>query len=347
MSERALTRGNVLVTGAAGFIGSILVERLLEEGYRVWGLDNFDSFYSRRIKEANLEVVQEHPAFRFAEGDLRDPAFLSEVFSDAAVDAVVHLAARAGVRPSIEMPEEYFDCNVMGTVRLLETMRRFAVSALVFASSSSVYGARDGDSRPFTEDDPVDRPVSPYAATKRACELICHTYWHLHDIHCHCLRLFTVYGPRQRPDLAIHKFARAILLGEPVPMYGDGSAERDYTYVEDTVDGICRSLEHVRSSANGGFEILNLGANRTVKLRELIDILAEAMNASPNIRHLPPQPGDVPRTWADISRAHDLLGYQPRVSIEEGLRRFVAWFLARHETVPADSMNPTVSGIGR
>ncbi len=321
----------VLVTGAAGFVGSHLVERLLQEGSVVWGVDNFDSFYARHVKEANLENVEGHGRFQLAEGDVRDESFLGEVFSEGQFDAVVHLAARPGVRPSIEAPDEYFDCNVIGTVRLLETMRRFGVKSLIFASSSSVYGSRDG-SDPFKEDDAVDRPVSPYAATKRAGELLCHTYWHLHGLRCYCLRLFTVYGPRQRPDLAIHKFTRAIQAARPIPVYGDGGMQRDYTYVDDVVDGIWRALARVVSGDGSGFEILNIGANRMVGLSELIELLAESINAEPNLERLPPQPGDVPRTWADISRARDLLGYEPRVGIEEGLRRFVAWFLARQES---------------
>lgn len=344
MKNTVSTPRRVLVTGAAGFIGSILVERLLAEDCSVWGLDNFDAFYSRRIKEANLQAACEHPRFHFAEGDLRDPVFVGELFSEGEFDAVVHLAARAGVRPSIEAPEEYYDCNVMGTVRLLETMRRYGVRALVFASSSSVYGSREG-SEPFKESDPVDRPVSPYAATKRAGELLCHTYSHLHDIRCCCLRLFTVYGPRQRPDLAIHKFARAIQVGEPIPMYGDGSSERDYTYVDDTVDGICRSLNLVCDPDGSGFEILNLGANRTVRLSELIELLSDAMEAVPIVHRMPSQPGDVPRTSADVSRARELLGYDPKISIEEGLRRFVAWFLATQQgrSAATPTADPLVS----
>ncbi len=321
----------VLVTGAAGFIGSHVVDRLLEDGHRVWGLDNFDPFYPRSVKESNLEGAEAHPRFRLAEGDLRDEAFLGSLFQVGQFDAVIHLAARAGVRPSIHAPEEYYDYNVMGTVRLLETMRRFRVGALVFASSSSVYGGIDGTG-PFCEDDVRDRPLSPYAATKRACELLCHTYWHLHGLRCYCLRLFTVYGPRQRPDLAVHKFSRAILAGQPVPIYGDGSAERDYTYVDDTVEAVTRALHKVADHDDGkGFEILNIGANRTVTVKQLVDLLAESMDAEPTAKYLPPQPGDVQRTWADITRARVLLGYDPKVTIEEGVRRFVAWFLARQE----------------
>lgn len=331
MTATARHPQSILVTGAAGFIGSSLVDRLLQEGRDVCGLDNFDSFYARGIKERNLENARMRAGFRLAEGDLRDEAFLSEVFSDGQFDAVVHLAARAGVRPSIEAPGEYYDCNVMGTVRLLETMRRFGVGALVYASSSSVYGERDG-SGPFKEVDTVDRPLSPYAATKRAGELLCHTYWHLHDLHCYCLRFFTVYGPRQRPDLAVYKFTRALSEGRPIPFFGDGSTERDYTYVDDVVDGTCKALDRVGSPDGASFEILNIGTNRPIRLSDLVRLLGEAMEAEPSLERLPCQSGDVSRTWADIARAHDILGYEPKVSIEEGLRRFVAWYLERHST---------------
>ncbi len=322
---------SVLVTGAAGFVGSHVVDRLLADGYRVWGVDNFDPFYSRSIKESNLEEARAHPGFRLTEGDLRDEDFLHTIFHEGQFEAVVHLAARAGVRPSIQAPDEYYDCNVMGTVRLLEAMRRFGVEALVFASSSSVYGS-NGRPGPFSEDDPVGEPVSPYAATKRAGELLCHTYSHLHGLACYCLRLFTVYGPRQRPDLAIHKFSRAMCVGQKVPIYGDGSAERDYTYIDDTVDAICCSLEQVMQGTGISiYRILNIGADRTVTVNELVHLLGEAMNAVPSLEHLAPQPGDVPRTWADISQARAVLGYDPKVPIEEGLRRFVAWFWANQE----------------
>ncbi len=328
MSADALSR-SVLVTGAAGFIGSHVMDRLLAEGQHVWGLDNFDAFYPRSMKESNLENARAHPEFRLTEGDLRDETVLDDLFCQGEFDAVVHLAARAGVSPSIQAAEEYYECNVMATVRLLETMRRFRVGALVLGSSSSVYGG-NGQSGPFVEDDAADRPLSPYAATKRACELLCHTHYHLHELRCYCLRLFTVYGPRQRPDLAIHKFARAIFTGQPVPIYGDGSAERDYTYVGDTVDGIVRALYAATDLSNGSaFQVLNVGASRTVTVSRLVELLAEAMNSVPSVKYLPPQPGDVPRTWADIARAREVLGYQPKVSLEEGLRRFVAWFWAR------------------
>jgi UDP-glucuronate 4-epimerase len=319
----------VLVTGAAGFIGSHLVERLLTDGYSVWGMDNFDPFYARSIKEANLDAARSHPQFRFAEGDLRDPEFLAGLFDDARPGTVIHLAARAGVRPSIEQPEEYHDINVMGTVHLLEAMRKVGTDRLIFGSSSSVYGART-DQRPFKEDEGADLPVSPYAATKRAGELLCHTYFHLYGLSCYCLRFFTVYGPRQRPDLAIHKFTRMLFTGEPVTVYGDGGALRDYTYVDDTVDGVFRALGRFEGESGPVFEILNLGAGRTVSVNELVSLLVETTGVEPNIVHLPPQPGDVPRTWADISRAREQLGFDPQFPVEEGLKRFVQWYREQH-----------------
>lgn len=331
--NRAIRPGPVLVTGAAGFIGSHVVERLLADGHTVLGVDNFDPFYARAIKERNLEAARAHREFHFREGDLRNAAFLRQLFAEARPGAVVHMAARAGVRPSIQQPEAYYDLNVMGTVRLLEAMREAGVDALVFGSSSSVYGVRT-DERPFVEEDTADLPVSPYAATKRAGELLCHTYHHLHGLSCLCLRLFTVYGPRQRPDLAIHKFTRALAHGEPLSVYGDGGALRDYTYVDDTVDGVVRAL-HKISELSGGpvFDIVNLGAGRTTSVNELVRLLVGTMGVEPKIDHVPAQPGDVPRTWADITRARAVLGYDPKVTLEAGLECFVAWF--REEDEPA------------
>ncbi len=324
--KKTVDRSRILVTGAAGFIGSHVVDHLLADGGIVWGLDNFDNFYSREIKESNLEGALPHPNFELVEGDLRDELLLHTLFREGQFDAVIHLAAKAGVRPSISAPDEYYDCNVMGTVRLLEAMRRYDVTSLVFASSSSVYGSRVGSGR-FSESDPVDEPISPYAATKRAGELLCHTFWHLHGFSCHCLRFFTVYGPRQRPDLAIRKFASAIGSGDPITLYGDGTAKRDFTYIDDTVAGILASLRKVLQTAKEpAFQIVNLGAGRTVSVNELVYLLAEAMEATPILKNLPPQPGDVPETWADISKARDVLGYAPKVPIEDGLRRFVAWY---------------------
>ncbi len=320
------TLGSVLVTGGAGFIGSHLVERLLAEGRQVVVLDNFDDFYDPALKRGNLERVRHQPALRVVEGDLRDAAALEVAFSAGPVEAVVHLAARAGVRPSIAQPELYVSVNLDGTVRLLEACRRRGVRKFVFASSSSVYG--DNPKVPFAEDDRVDQPLSPYGATKRAGELLCYTYHRLLGLPVACLRLFTVYGPRQRPEMAIHKFTRQLSRGEPVEQYGDGSSARDYTYVSDIVEGIVRALERCEA-----FHIWNLGGSRTTTLAELVAKLARLLGVEPRVRRLPPQPGDVERTWADISRARDELGWEPRVGLEEGLARFVEWFHAQERSV--------------
>ncbi len=312
---------SVLVTGAAGFIGSHLVERLLADGEEVVGLDCFDDFYDPSVKERNLERARRHDAFTEARLELRDPDALRTL--PGSVDAVVHLAARAGVRPSIEDPELYTSVNLGGTVALLEWMRTRGIRNLVFASSSSVYGNRA--EVPFSERDPVDRPISPYAATKRAGELLCHTWHHLFGMSIVALRFFTVYGPRQRPDLAIHKFARLLRDHEPIPRFGDGSTERDYTYIDDILEGVTGALRYVRAPSPV-YEIVNLGESRTVSLREMIGTLSEEMGIEPTIRELPEQPGDVPRTFADVSRARELFGYRPTTEFREGIRRFLDWF---------------------
>lgn len=310
-----------MVTGAAGFIGSHFVERLLARGEDVVGLDLFDSFYDPAIKEANLEPARSHDAFTEVRGDIRDPELLSSLPAD--IDAVVHLAARAGVRPSIQEPTLYTDVNVMGTMRLLEMAKTRGIRPFVFASSSSVYG--NSDTVPFVETDPVDRPISPYAATKKAGELICHTATHLDGTTCICLRFFTVYGPRQRPDLAIHKFARLLTKGEPIPRFGDGTTQRDYTYIDDILQGVMGSLDYARANP-GAYEVVNLGESRTVSLNEMIQVVAEALGVEPVIQQLPMQPGDVVRTYADVSRARALFGYEPTTDFRDGVARFVAWF---------------------
>lgn len=311
----------ILVTGAAGFIGSHVVDRLLARGHEVVGLDSFDPFYARATKERNLAGARDHAAFRLVEADIRDPRALEALPRE--VDAVVHLAALAGVRPSIRRPTEYADVNIAGTVALLELARARGWRRFVFGSSSSVYGERDDV--PFREDDPVDHPISPYAATKKACELMAHTYHHLHGIDILCLRFFTVYGPRQRPDLAIHKFTRLMAAGEPIPVYGDGSSERDYTYIDDAVDGVEGALSYLEEGP-GGYEVLNIGESRTVALSGLVDVLAEEMGVEPIVDRQPVRPGDVSRTFADVTRARRLLGYDPRTEFREGIRRFVEWF---------------------
>jgi UDP-glucuronate 4-epimerase len=314
----------VLVTGGAGFIGSHLCERLLARGVRVLAVDNFDPFYEESIKRRNLRAIAADPGFRLIERDIRDTdAIVAACEAEgSAPDAIVHLAARAGVRPSIEQPVLYSQVNVEGTTSMLEVARRLGTRSFLFGSSSSVYG--DSAPVPFREDDVVARPISPYAATKRAGELLCHTYHHLHGISTVCLRFFTVYGPRQRPDLAIHKFARLISSGEPVPMFGDGSTERDYTFVDDIVTGIEGALRI--GAQPDRFEIVNLGGSQTTSLTRLIELIGAAFGVTPRIEQYPAQPGDVRRTFADVSTAGRLWGYSPAVGIEDGIGRFVEWF---------------------
>jgi len=314
---------STLVTGAAGFIGSHLTERLLEGGTAVVGLDNFDDFYDPALKDRNLLHARSFDAFTQVPADLRNRDDL-EALPDE-IDRVVHLAARAGVRPSIRRPVLYHDVNVTGTAALLEWARERGIGSFLFASSSSVYG--NNEKVPFAEDDPVDHPISPYAATKKAGELLAHTYAHLHGISVLCIRFFTVYGPRQRPDLAIHKFTRLLAAGEAIPMYGDGTSERDYTYVDDLLQGLDGALAWLDAREGGGsYAIVNLGESRTVPLREMIRVVGEEMGVEPRIEQLPPQPGDVERTWADITRARELLGYDPQWAFREGVRAFVEWF---------------------
>ncbi|HZN55055.1 MAG TPA: GDP-mannose 4,6-dehydratase [Candidatus Polarisedimenticolaceae bacterium] len=311
--------GAILVTGGAGFTGSHLVERLLADGRRVVVLDAFDAFYDPKAKERNLDGVRDDPRFRLVRGDIRDEAAVEASFAGEPIEAVVHLAARAGVRPSIEDPASYLSVNVDGTGRLLEACRRHGVRRFVFGSSSSVYG--NNAKVPFAEDDPVDRPISPYAATKRAGELLAYTYHHLFGLRIACLRFFTVYGPRQRPDLAIRKFSELVADGRAIPVFGDGSSGRDYTYVADIVDGIVRALE--RASA---FHVWNLGGSHPVLLRDLVDRIGRGLGVTPAIERLPAQPGDVERTWADVSRAREELGWSPRTSFDDGMAAFFEWF---------------------
>jgi UDP-glucuronate 4-epimerase len=325
-ASRELRAANtILVTGAAGFIGSHLCERLLERGHRVIGVDNFDPFYDPAVKRRNLEGFREHDRFRFLEADIRDRQGLEAALDEEAgdVDVIVHLAARAGVRPSIEDPEAYTSNNVDGTVTLLELARRRGIRRFVFGSSSSVYG--NNDKIPFSEEDPVEEPISPYAATKRAGELLCHTWHHLYGLSIVSLRFFTVYGPRQRPDLAIHKFARLMAEGRPIPMYGDGSTRRDYTYIDDILQGVEGAIEHT-DRPEPVWEIANLGESHTTTLSRLIELVSGAMKIEPEIERLPLQPGDVMQTFADVSKAERLFGYRPTTKPEEGIPRFVDWF---------------------
>lgn len=319
----------VLVTGGAGFIGSHLVDRLLARGDAVVCLDDFDDYYDPAIKRANLTAAQQQPAFRLVEGDILDPQALAAAFAEPP-DVVVHLAARAGVRPSLADPRLYYRVNCEGTAALLETCREAGVHRFVFASSSSVYG---GNTKvPFHEDDPVDHPVSPYAATKRAGELLCHTYHHLYGFEAVALRFFTVYGPRQRPEMAIHKFARLISEGQPIPVFGSLESSRDYTYVDDIIAGVVHAVERTFERPPGvrsRFRIYNLGESRTVPLGELVTLIGQALGVTPRVDRRPAQPGDVAATFADVTRARTELGYDPNVPIEEGLRRFAAWFRAQ------------------
>ncbi|HTA19237.1 MAG TPA: NAD-dependent epimerase/dehydratase family protein [Polyangia bacterium] len=316
----------VLVTGAAGFIGSHLSERLVARGDEVVGLDNFDAFYPRAVKERNLAALAGSPRFSLVEGDVRASDDLARAFAKRP-DAVVHLAALAGVRPSLADPARYADVNVLGTVRLTEAARARGVRRVVFASSSSVYGL---DSEPpFKESDPCLKPLSPYASTKRAGELGLFAAHHLYDLDVTCLRFFTVYGPRQRPDLAIHKFARLILAGKPIELYGDGSTSRDYTWIDDIIDGVVASLDETAETGQTGrapaFRIYNLGGSRTTTLLGLVELLSDALGKKPIIEWRPEQPGDMKRTLADVSFVGRALGYAPRVPIEEGIARFAAW----------------------
>ena len=309
---------HVLITGGAGFIGSQTAEALLKRGDSVSVIDVFGYGYDPARKEANAQLLSEYPRFRLYRGDIRDAELLTQIFEDNCPEVVVHLAARAGVRPSLLEPDSYADINITGTLRILETMRSFGVSHMVFASSSSVYGSRNQG--PFRETDNVDVPVSPYAATKRAGELICATYNHLYGMDTTCLRFFTVYGPRQRPEMAIHLFADKIRRGEEITMFGDGSSLRDYTFVDDIVRGVVAAIDR-----RLGYQIINLGNCSPIRLDELIAKIAGAVGAAPKIRQLPDQPGDVPMTFAAVERAHELLGYAPDTPLETGLAEFVKW----------------------
>jgi len=323
---------SILVTGGAGFIGSHLCETLLAEGRRVVLFDNFNDFYDPAIKVANLSAVRRAAAasggrLTVLKGDLRSAADLERAFfalGPAEGAAVVHLAAMAGVRPSIENPLLYNEVNITGTLNLLEACRRFGVKRLAFASSSSVYG--NNEKVPFAESDAVDHPISPYAATKKAGELLCHNYHHLYGMSVAALRFFTVYGPRQRPDLAIHKFARLISENRPLPFFGDGTTRRDYTYITDTLQGVTGALRWLETADSPVYDIFNLGESRTVELSTLVRLLGEALGSEPELNRQPMQPGDVVCTFAEIGKARRVLGYAPKVAIEEGVVRFVEWF---------------------
>jgi UDP-glucuronate 4-epimerase len=302
-----------------------VAEALLREGARLAIVDNLDDFYSPAWKRVNLEDVRRAGAFEFCEADICEPQAMRDVFARVRPDVIVHLAARAGVRPSIEQPRLYERVNVAATVNLLELAREFGVRQFIFGSSSSVYGATS--KAPFSEDQPELRPISPYAATKLAGELIGYTYAHLYALPVICLRFFTVYGPRQRPDLAIHKFTALIEAGRPVPIFGDGTTGRDYTYVDDIVAGVLASVSYVPRAAVP-FDVFNLGNSHPVQLNELVALLERVTGRKVIREQKPPQPGDVPLTWADVSKAGRLLGYKPATPLEEGLRIFLAWYRA-------------------
>ncbi len=310
---------NVLVTGGAGFIGSHTVERLLRDGAQVTVLDDFNDFYAPAIKRANVAAFGGKATV--VEGDIRDRAIVDRVLDEGEFDLVIHLAARAGVRPSITEPELYMSTNITGTYYLLEAVRRNKVPRFVFTSSSSVYGINQ--KVPFAETDLIVNTISPYAMTKMAGEQLCSNYTNLYGIRTVCLRLFTVYGPRQRPDLAISKFTRLMREGKPVPRYGDGSTARDYTYIDDIVDGIMAATRY----DGAPFEIFNLGGSQSTTLSELITAVERALGVTAEIENLPPQPGDVPRTFADVAKAHRLLGYAPGTPISEGVPKYIAWHL--------------------
>ena len=312
---------SILITGGAGFIGSHLVDRLLSEGdWRITVVDDFNDFYSPAIKRDNIREHLANQNYKLVEADIRDKVALAIAFADTNFDCIVHLAARAGVRPSLHEPQLYVETNINGTMNLLELARKRGVRQFVFGSSSSVYGVNE--KIPFAEDDPIFNPISPYAATKAAGELICHTYSHLYDMRIVCLRFFTVYGARQRPDLAIHKFAKLISEEKPIPVFGDGSTRRDYTYIDDIIAGVRAAIDYDKTN----YEVINLGESRTVELRELIALIETELGTRAEIDRQPLQPGDVPQTFADISKAKRLLNYNPQTQIETGLKRFIEWF---------------------
>lgn len=313
-------KGNVLVTGVAGFIGSHLAERLISQDCRVTGLDNFDDYYSPDTKRQNIRAIEAHENFSLVEGDIRDQALLSRTITENHIDTIAHLAARAGVRPSITDPYIYQDVNVRGTLNLLEASRTHGIKKFVFTSSSSVYGL-SGKS-PFTEDTNVNYPLSPYAASKASAELFCRTYSHLYGLPIVIARPFTVYGPRQRPEMAIHHFINQIEKGEELTIHGDGNSGRDYTYVEDIVDGLMASLDYTADS----FQIFNLGAGREIKLSYLVNVIEQILGKKARLKYAKMPAGEVPVTLADISKARKLLGYQPHVSIEQGVANFLAWY---------------------
>lgn len=312
-----------LITGGAGFIGSHLADNLLNEGYKVIVIDNFCDFYNPKIKEKNVKENLNNSNYLLYRIDIRDYKAVNSVFESNKIDCVIHLAAMAGVRPSIENPTLYQEVNCLGTQNILECMKKHEVNKLVMASSSSVYG--NCKEVPFKETFVVDYAISPYAATKKANEVMTHVYHALDNLNVIMLRFFTVFGPRQRPDLAINKFTRLMLYNEEIPMFGDGSTSRDYTYIDDIVDGIKKSIQYVEKN-NNVYEIINLGNSNPVSLKNMINTIGEVLDIKPKIQELPMQPGDVERTYADITKAKKILGYNPKTTFKEGIEKFVEWY---------------------
>lgn len=321
----------VLVTGGAGFIGSHLIERLLIDKKKIILIDDFNDYYDPKIKENNVqEIIRTRKQlnlddnyFQVYRGDITENVWIDKVFNENNIDIIVHLAAMAGVRPSIEMPEKYYNVNINGTLKILEACKERKIKNFIFASSSSVYG--NNLKTPFTEIDNVDYPISPYAASKKAGELLCHTYYHLYDISVACLRFFTVYGPRQRPDLAIHKFTKLILNNKEIPFYGNGNTERDYTYIDDIIDGIIKAMNWINKDEKV-YEIFNLGESKTISLNQMVQTLEKVIGKRATINKLPNQPGDVNKTFADISKSKEILGYNPKTDFEDGISKFVEWY---------------------
>ena len=311
---------NILITGVAGFIGSHTAEKFLAGGHSVVGIDNFDPFYPRHFKLQNMETFKENKSFTFFEGDILNKNFVSKLFEENKIEAVIHLAAKAGVRPSIDNIEDYYQTNVTGTLNLLECMRVKGITKMLFASSSSIYG--NNMKTPFSEDDRVDNPISPYASTKKSGELLCYVYSHLYGFDISCLRFFTVFGPRQRPDLAIHKFTRLIGEGKPIPIFGDGSTGRDYTYVSDITEGIMCAFRKLE-----GYNIFNLGESRVILLKDLIRVIEDRVQKKAVLDFKPKQPGDVEITYADIAKAKTEIGYNPQFDLKTGIDIFVSWYL--------------------
>ena len=316
-----------LVTGGAGFIGSHLCDYLLENGARVINVDNFNDFYNPVIKEKNIAQHLGKENYIVERADIRDLDSLDRIFKQNKIDTVVHLAAMAGVRPSIEKPLLYEEVNVAGTMNLLELCKKYGIKNLVCASSSSVYG--NNEQVPFKETDIVDFAISPYAATKKSCEVMGHTYHHLYGIDMAMLRFFTVYGPRQRPDLAIHKFTKIIIQGDELPFYGDGTTKRDYTYIEDIIDGVVKSIKYVEENS-GVYEIFNLGESQTISLSHMLKCIEDELGTKATVKRLPMQAGDVKKTFADISKAKEILGYNPKTKFEDGIKKFIKWYIAEN-----------------